>query len=83
MMMARESEMFGEALSRWRAKRGLTQEDLAHEARITTSYYGQLERGKKSPTLTVILKLCRAFDCSPGELLADFTPSVVKRLRFD
>jgi transcriptional regulator with XRE-family HTH domain len=75
--------MFGESLSRWRAKRGLTQEALAHEARITTSYYGQLERGQKSPTLTVILKLCRALDCSPAELLGDFTPSVVKRLRFD
>lgn len=75
--------MLGEALKRWRAKRGLTQEALAHEAGITTSYYGQLERGMKSPTLTVILKLCRAFDCSPGELLSDFTPSVIKRLRFD
>ncbi|HXA16370.1 MAG TPA: helix-turn-helix transcriptional regulator [Thermoanaerobaculia bacterium] len=81
--MTREAEMFGEALHRWRKKSGLSQEDLAHEARITTSYYGQLERGKKSPTLKVILKLCRALDCSPGELLADFTPSVVKRLRFD
>jgi transcriptional regulator with XRE-family HTH domain len=81
--MARESEMFGEALSRWRAKSGLSQEHLAHEARITTSYYGQLERGQKSPTLTVILKLCRAFNCSPGELLSDFTPTAIKRLRFD
>jgi len=30
--MAREAEMFGEALKRWREKRGLTQEALAHEA---------------------------------------------------
>ena len=81
--MSREAEMFGEALSRLRAKRGVSQEAIAHEARITTNYYGQLERGKKSPTLTVILKLCRAFDCSPGELLADFTPAALKRLRFD
>lgn len=81
--MAREAEMFGETLSRWRAKRGVSQEALAHEARITTSYYGQLERGQKSPTLTVILKLCRALDCSPGELLSDFTQAAIKRLRFD
>lgn len=80
--MAREAKMFGEALRRWRGKRGLTQEALAHEAGITTSYYGQLERGKKSPTLTVIVKLCRALECTPGELLADFTPSALKRLRF-
>jgi DNA-binding Xre family transcriptional regulator len=37
----------------------------------------------KSPTLKVILRLCRAFDCSPGELLADFTPATLKRLRLD
>ena len=79
--MARESEMFGQALKRWREKRGLTQEALAHEAHITTNYYGQLERGKKSPTLTVVLKLCRALDCSPGELLADFTPAALRRLK--
>jgi transcriptional regulator with XRE-family HTH domain len=80
--VAREAEMFGKALGRWRGKRGLTQEALAHEAGITTSYYGQLERGLKSPTLTVILKLCRALDCTPGELLADFTTGALKRLRF-
>jgi XRE family transcriptional regulator, regulator of sulfur utilization len=81
--MSRESEMFGEALSRLRAKRGMSQEALAHEARITTNYYGQLERGKKSPTLTVILKLCRAFGCTPGELLSDFTTAAIKRLPLD
>ena len=81
--MAREAEMFGEALKRWRSKRGLTQEALAHEAGITTSYASQVERGRKSPTLTVILKLCRALECTPGELLSDFTPALLKRLRFD
>jgi XRE family transcriptional regulator, regulator of sulfur utilization len=74
--------MFGEALKRWRLKRGLTQEALAHEASITTTYASLVERGRKVPSLTVILKLCRALDCSPGELLADFTPTTLKRLRF-
>ena len=81
--MSRSAEMFGESLKRWRTKRQLSQEALAHEASITASYYGQLERGQKSPTLSVILKLCRALDCTPGELLSDFTPAILKRLRFD
>jgi len=81
--MAREAEMFGAAVKRWREKRGMTQEGLAHEAGITASYAGQVERGQRVPSLTVILKLCRALDCSPGELLADFTPALLKRLRFD
>ncbi len=75
--------MFGEALKRWREKRGLTQEALAHAAGITTAYAGMVERGRKVPSLTVVLKLCRALDCAPGELLSDFTPAALKRLRFD
>ena len=75
--------MFGASLKRWREKRDLTQEALAHEAGITASYAGQVERGAKVPSLTVVLRLCRALDCSPGELLADFTPATLKRLRFD
>ena len=81
--MAPEAEMFGAALKRWREKRGLTQEALAHEAGITSSYAGQVERGAKVPSLTIVLKLCRALACTPGELLADFTPAALKRLRFD
>lgn len=78
--MTREAEMFGAAVKRWRDKRGLTQEALAHEAGITSSYAGQVERGAKVPSLTVVLKLCRALDCSPGDLLSDFTPATLRKL---
>ena len=81
--MPREAEIFGDALKRWREKRSLTQEALAHEAGITTSYASQVERGKRVPSLTVVLKLCRALECTPGELLADFTTAAMKRLHFD
>ena len=81
--MAREAEIFGAALKHWRERRGLTQEGLAHAAGITTSYASQVERAEKVPTLTVILKLCRALNLTPCELLSDFTAASIKRLRFD
>jgi len=81
--MTDEAEIFGRALKRWRDKRGLTQEQLAHDAGITTSYANQLENGRKVPSLTIILKLCRALNVVPGDLLSDFTIPAVKRLRFD
>jgi transcriptional regulator with XRE-family HTH domain len=81
--MSSEGEIFGRALKRWRDKRGLTQEQLAHDAGITTGYANQVENGKKVPTLTVILKLARALEMTPSDLLADFTMAAVKRLRFD
>jgi transcriptional regulator with XRE-family HTH domain len=81
--MSAEGEVFGRALKRWRDKRGLTQEQLAHDAGITTGYANQVENGKKVPTLTVILKLARALEMTPSDLLGDFTMAAVKRLRFD
>ena len=81
--MSSEGEIFGRALKRWREKRGLTQEQLAHDAGITTSYANQVENGKKVPTLTVILKLALALEVTPSDLLTDFTMAAMKRLRFD
>ena len=61
----------------------MTQEELAHEAGITTSYASHVERGKQVASLTVIVKLARALEITPAELLVDFTLASMKRLRFD
>ena len=82
MTNAREGELFGAAVRRLRTARGWTQEDLADAAGLTTTYVGQVERGDKVPSLTVVLKLARGLSVPPAELLVDFTPAVMKRLRF-
>jgi len=79
--MVREAEMFGAAVKRLREKRGLTQEALAHEAGITSSYAGQVERGRRVPSLTVVLKLARALKVDAGELLSGFTFDALRRLK--
>jgi transcriptional regulator with XRE-family HTH domain len=81
--MTSEAEIFGRALKRWRDKRGMTQEQLAHDAGITTSYANQVENGRKVPSLTVVLRLSLALNILPADLLADFTMPAMKRLRFD
>jgi len=81
--MSSEAEIFGRTLKRLREKRGLTQEGLAHEAGITTSYANQVENGRKVPSLTVVLKLALALNILPTELLIDFTMVAMKRLRLD
>ena len=73
--------MFGGALKRWREKRGLTQEALAHSAGITTAYAGMVERGQKVPSLTVILKIARALKVDAGELLSIFSYDAMRRLK--
>jgi transcriptional regulator with XRE-family HTH domain len=78
-----EAKIFGAAMKRWREKRGLTQDSLAGLAGIASSYASHIERGEHVPSLTVILKLCLALNITPGELLSDFTPASMKKLRFE
>lgn len=83
-----EAEIFGKRLRTLREARGLSQEELAnivtgHGGRLTSKYVSDLERGLKAPTLTMLLKLSRALDAPLMELLEDFTPAVVKRLRLE
>jgi transcriptional regulator with XRE-family HTH domain len=80
---AREGEIFGATVRRLRTERGWTQEDLADAAGLTTTYVGQVERGDKVPSLTVVLKLARGLGVAPPDLLADLSIHVVRKLRLD
>ena len=81
MAKAREGEIFGATVRRLRTGHGWTQEDLADAAGLTTTYVGKVERGDKVPSLTVVLKLARGLGVAPGDLLVDFAPALVRKLR--
>lgn len=83
-----EAEIFGARLRALREGRGLSQEELASVVnedggRLTSRYVSDLERGLKAPTLTMLLKLSKALETPLMELLEDFTPAVIKRLRLE
>lgn len=52
-----------------RQERGLTQEQLAFEAEIDLTYLGGIERGRRNPSLLVIVRLALALKTSPADLL--------------
>lgn len=54
----------GERIHELRTVRGLSQEQLALHANITTTYLGCIERNLKNPTIKVIEKLCSALNIS-------------------
>lgn len=68
-------------MRRFRKERKWTQEDLADRAQLTTTYVGQVERGDKVPSLTVLLKLARALGVSPADLFRDFDGAILRDLR--
>ncbi|MCM1578505.1 MAG: helix-turn-helix domain-containing protein [Ruminococcus sp.] len=52
----------------------MSQEQVALEAEITTTYYGLVERDEKSPTVRMLERICRALDYPISELFsADVT----------
>jgi XRE family transcriptional regulator, regulator of sulfur utilization len=77
---AREAAIFGEFVRRVRKERAWTQEDLAERAGLTTTYVGQVERGDKVPSLTVVLKLALALEVLPSQTLEPFGFAVMKEM---
>lgn len=78
-----EALLFGRRLRELRIARHLTQEALAEAAGITATYTSDLERGKRAPSLTIILKLARALDVEVADLLMDFKRDSLRKFRFD
>ncbi len=71
-LTARSAEdLFGQVLRDVRKAHGFSQEDLAFNSGYHPTYIGQLERGKKSPSLRTIMSLASALDTSGSELLKD------------
>jgi len=59
----------GENVRRLRLAKGLTQEQLAFAADIDLTYVGGIERGKRNPSLLVMIRLASALEVSPTLLL--------------
>ena len=59
----------GRAIRDFRARRQISQEDLAHRAGMHRTYLGGIERGERNPSYTNILKVADALDVDAWELL--------------
>jgi transcriptional regulator with XRE-family HTH domain len=62
-------EVFAGNLRRLRHARGLSQDDLAYEAKISRSYLSQLEKGAFYASLKIVGKLAAVLCVEPAELL--------------
>jgi transcriptional regulator with XRE-family HTH domain len=60
----------GKELQKVRLAAGLTQEELAFKAEISRNYVSLLERGEKSPTVQVLLRVCRALGIKASTIVA-------------
>jgi transcriptional regulator with XRE-family HTH domain len=62
-------EVFAANLRRLRNAKGLSQDELAHDANVSRSYLSQLEKGTFYASLNVVGRLSEALGVEPAELL--------------
>ena len=61
----------GDRIKSARKKLGLTQEMLAEKVEVSAFYIGEVERGTKTPSLDLFIKLVEVLDVSADYLLRD------------
>lgn len=69
---------YGKKLREIRRERGLSQEEVALSANITTSYYGQLERGQANPSVALLEKICRVLSVPLSDIFSDGSANILE-----
>ncbi len=64
--------IYGNSIRNLRLKNNLTQEELSQITGFDTKYISQLENGRYMGTIMTMLKLCKAFNVTPNDILCDF-----------
>ena len=60
--------MLKDVLKGYRVAKRLTQEELAEKLFVTPGYISEIETGRRTPSLPMILQLIELFECSPNDL---------------
>lgn len=75
-----EGEVFGTHLRELREQRGETQRSLADAAGVSHPYIAEMERGRKVPSLTTLLRLAIALKCDVADLVEVFKRRDLRKL---
>lgn len=59
----------GTRIRRLRKEKGISQEDLANEAKIERSYMGAIERGERNPSFDKLVSIARSLKVPTSQLL--------------
>ena len=65
------NKALGQVLIKYRTLARISQEELADRAGIHRTYVSQIERGLKSPTLSVLFQISRSLNTTVSVLIAE------------
>lgn len=74
------AKAFGEAVRGIREDQGVAQDQFALLASVDRSYYGNLERGERQPTLGLLLRIASGLGVS-GAALVEATEATLRQWR--
>ncbi|MBY0565699.1 MAG: helix-turn-helix transcriptional regulator [Hyphomonadaceae bacterium] len=63
--------LVGANIRKLRVRRKLSQEQLAHDSEIDLTYLGGIERGRRNPSLLVLVRIADQLGVHPSKLLAE------------
>lgn len=69
MRQARKKPDAGLAVRHFRQEAGLSQEGLADRLDVSPSYVSMLESGKRYPSIEMLIRIARALESRPGDIL--------------
>lgn len=64
-----ENIKFGLRVATLRREQGFSQEELSLRCDINRTYMGEIERGEKTPSLSIIIKIAKGLNISKKTLL--------------
>jgi len=64
-------EKLGQKIREARLAADLTQEELGFAAEISRNYVSLLELGESSPTVDILVQICKVLGVSAGEMLRE------------
>lgn len=62
------NKRLGEKIRKLRMKKELTQEEAAYRARLDYSYFNQIEKGKRNPSVKALQRIARTLQVSLKQL---------------
>lgn len=65
----RWEEVVGVNIRQVRLQKGVSQEEVAHRVGIDAGYFGQIERGKRNPTIGVLGRIADALNVPLARLI--------------
>jgi transcriptional regulator with XRE-family HTH domain len=71
-------KLVGRNVRRYRERARVSQEELAHRARLDRTYVSGIERGIRNPTVLVLQNIAAVLKVKPADLLAEAAGTAAK-----